>query len=160
MNLFVLTQLGPLPIRPALPILAALALYFLAVHATRVRLPKELAVGIIFALGVSIPIHPFPFTLDFLFLCFWNCAAIEFWEQGPTHLHPASAFLARYLPQSALAAAAICLICAPIFNPVIQLTLALTFLLCAALALHARQLSPLALRILADLVLLTPLLAL
>jgi hypothetical protein len=158
LNLVVLTQLTPLPIRPALPIIAALAIYFAIVHITPIRWSKELAVAIIFALGVSLPLHPFPFILDFLFLCFWNTAAIEFWEGG--QLHPLSAWLARRLTASAVLAMLGCLIGSRLFNPTIQLTLAFTFFLCAVLSLAAHRLTPLSLRILADLILLTPLLAL
>ena len=159
-NLVLLTQLTPLPITPALPILTALIAYFVIVHASLTRWSKELAVATIFALGVSLPIHPFPFVLDFLFLCFWNTSAIEYWEQGPTKLHPISAWLAQRLVPAAITATILCLIGATTFNPTVQLTLALTFTLCALLAHNARRLSPLALRILADLVLLTPLLSL
>jgi len=158
--LLTLTQLGPLPIAAALPILTALVIFFAIVHASRARWSKELAVATLFAFGVSLPIHPFPFLIDFLFLCFWNTAAIEYWEQGIAKLHPISAWLAKHLTATAATAAIICLICAPIYNPVVQLTLAATFLLCATLAYFAHKVPPLPLRILADLILLTPLLAL
>ncbi len=160
MNLAVLPFLGPLPIRAAIPIVSALAIYFITVHAFRARWPKELAVAVIFALGVALPIHPFPFLLDFAFLCFWNCTAIEYWERGLADLHPIPAWLAQRLVGSALAAAAVCVVCAPIFNPTIQLTLAFTFLLCALLASLARRMPQLTTRVVADLILLTPLLAL
>ncbi len=159
-NLAVLTQLGPLPVLEALPLIGAVGLYFLTVHFLRAgqRWPKELVVATLFALGVSLPLYPFPFTLDFLFLCFWNCTAIEYWERGKEGLHPASAWLAERLGSAAVVAGLVCLGCAPVFNMTVQLTLAATFGLCALLVWMRRWLSPLALRVAADLVLLTPLL--
>jgi hypothetical protein len=81
-------------IRNGLLMSAAVAAYFLIVHAAPLRLrrlwPKELAVGVIFALGTSLVvwsrmtpgeqselIGP---ALLFAALCWLNCVAIEHWE--------------------------------------------------------------------------------
>lgn len=159
-NLVALPLFAPLPFEAALPIVTALGVYFLIVHAFRLSWPKELAVATLFALGVAVPFHPFPFVLDFAFLCFWNCTAIEYWERGMRQLHALPAWLAVRLTPAALTAAAICLASTRIFNPTIQGTLAVTFVLCAVLSANAARMNPLGLRVLADLILLTPLLAL
>lgn len=159
LNSLLLWQLGPLPVLAALPVAGLVGIYFLVTHGARfpTRWPKELAAAVIFALGVSMPLYPFPFTLCFAALCFWNCTAIEYWERGEAHLSPLGLWVGRRLGPLAILAALICLIGIWVFHPVIQGTLALTFALCALLATLAKRLPPLPLRVLADVALLTPL---
>lgn len=157
-NALLLWSLGPLPILAALPVAGLVGIYFLVTHGARfTRWPKELAAAVIFALGVSMPLYPFPFTLYFAALCFWNCTAIEFWERGPAQLSPLAQWVALRLRPLAIAAALVCVLGIWLFHPVIQGTLALTFALCALLATLAKRLPPLPLRVLADVALLTPL---
>jgi hypothetical protein len=74
-------------------LLAAVVVYFLAVHALPARLlrywPKEAMVGLLFALGASIvawshlrSLADILTVLLFSCLCWINCAAIEQWETG------------------------------------------------------------------------------
>jgi hypothetical protein len=76
-------------------LLAVAALYFALVH-SRARgidrwLPKELAVGVLFAAAVAVPAWSrlgdarwmlLPTTSLFAALCWLNCVAIEVWEHG------------------------------------------------------------------------------
>jgi hypothetical protein len=157
---------------------AVAMLYFAAVHlpALRIRFPRELAVGILFACACavpawsrSIPAHPQLAGLTTLFaaLCWLNCRAIHVWEQAPagTRTWQISVFA---LGLAAAAATSMFFLSPP------ELRLA-SAILAAALLLFAldrdrrrslqrripgEALSPLALRILADAALLTPLLLL
>ncbi|HKT12103.1 MAG TPA: hypothetical protein VJW77_09805 [Terriglobia bacterium] len=87
-----LTKLDAKTFYGGLVILLAVGVYMLAVHLVSPRrewLPKELLVGVLFALGTSFPVwvhmsYDFaelvgPFLL-FTVLCWMNCAAIEYQE--------------------------------------------------------------------------------
>jgi hypothetical protein len=74
-------------------LLAAVALYFAAVHLApagiRARWPKEAVVAVLFALGASLPawvrvhgLSDVSTVLLFSCLCWINCIAIEQWEHG------------------------------------------------------------------------------
>lgn len=84
---------------------AAVAVYFAAVHGTRLRWPKEAAVAVIFALGASLTAWTRVETradvltvILFSCLCWINCVAIEMWERAEWEQSVIS------LPVSALAA--------------------------------------------------------
>jgi hypothetical protein len=153
--------------------------YFLAVHlpAAPVRFPRELAVGVLFACACTVPAwsqaqasHAALRWLCLLFaaLCSLNCLAIHAWEQ------PEAATSRFFISVAALLVAAtaglfMVLTAAPGTLRLAAAVLAAALLLCALdrdrLRAQRRSppeeaLSPLALRILADAVLLTPLLLL
>ena len=88
-------------------LLAAVAVYFAAVHAApawmRKYWPKEAIVGVLFALGASLvawshlrSAADIVTVLLFSCLCWINCAAIEKWESGAGHwpVAAAAAFVA------------------------------------------------------------------
>jgi hypothetical protein len=96
--LFIATRLNPALLRNGLALSAGVGLYLAAVHLFPKWIfsfyPKEMAVGVVFALGAALApltrLHParldeawgtllMPVAL-FAFLCFLNCAAIETWE--------------------------------------------------------------------------------
>jgi hypothetical protein len=71
---------------------AAVAVYFVAVHGSRRKWPKEAAVAVIFALGASLAAWTRVETradvltvILFSCLCWINCVAIEHWEDGGEH---------------------------------------------------------------------------
>jgi hypothetical protein len=84
-------------------IFAVFLLYFLVVHlpGIRIRFPREVVVGIVFAAACVVPAwsqpgssHPELAATTGLFaaLCWLNCAAIHVWEHdGPSSLIPAGA---------------------------------------------------------------------
>lgn len=72
-------------------VVAAVVIYFAAVHGTHRKWPKEAAVAVIFALGASLAAWTRVETradvltvILFSCLCWINCVAIEEWEQGPS----------------------------------------------------------------------------
>jgi hypothetical protein len=71
---------------------AAVGAYFAVVHCSRLRWPKEAAVAVIFGLGASLAAWTGVETsydvftvILFACLCWINCAAISEWEQGSGH---------------------------------------------------------------------------
>ena len=188
-------------------------LYLLLVHIPGLRtparflpfarvIPKELAVGVIFAAATVIPTWerlrrtapaddaPLLLLLPlFAALCTLNCIAIEIWENAadpaagwgdgerrgelysagrPAPLHPITRVLGRHLTLTALsltatATSGAAFLLVRLHNgpaAAVALALALSALLFALLDRRRRILSPGALRIAADAVLLTPLLLL
>jgi uncharacterized membrane protein (UPF0136 family) len=144
-------------------------LYFLVVHlpGVRVRFPRELAVGIVFASACVAPAWSRPgsphaelvaMTLVFAALCWLNCTAIHVWEHdGPASLIPAMALCV------AVAAGALAWAANLAHSGACRLDLATlaSALLLLALDRDHRGSNPsstLALRVLADAALLTPLL--
>jgi hypothetical protein len=70
-------------------LLAAVLIYFGVVHCSRLHWPKEAAVAVIFALGASLAawtrVETRADVLTVIFfscLCWINCVAIEHWEHG------------------------------------------------------------------------------
>lgn len=132
---------------------AAVALYLGVVHAVRRAWPKELAVAILFALGATVvawnAVHS---TADveviilFSCLCWINCMAIEHWEHRRLHWPIGIAAF--------LVAAAAAFTCAhrPLLSGA-EMASALAFVF---LDFRRRRLSADALRVLADVALLTP----
>jgi hypothetical protein len=134
-------------------------LYFFAVHRLRWTWPKELAVGVLFALGASLAtwnkVHS---AVDagaivlFSCLCWINCVAIEKWEHQQ-----------RDPAEWPIGAAALCVAIAavPLFyahRPVLSGAEAFSALAFFALDRRRDRFSRDALRVLADVALLSPLL--
>ncbi len=133
-----------------------MGLYLAVVHFTRRGLGggKELAVGLVFASGVAIPLAVrtgesvalwWPAVVGFAAICYLNCVLIDHWEQNRGGL--------RWASLSVLIALAVAFA-----SPI-----AVSIALCAALALmlllhlYRTRLSLPALRVLVDVALLTPL---
>jgi hypothetical protein len=155
------TQLSPALFHRGLALLAAVVLYFGAVHlapeSIRRAWPKEAVVGLLFALGASLEAWTKIRTaadvitvLLFSCLCWINCAAIEKWESSGGIEWPvgaaalcvgAAAFLLLYEHRPVLGGA--------------EMASALAFLL---LDRGRRRFSADALRVLADAALLSPVL--
>ncbi len=137
-------------------LLAVVALYFALVHSGILRWPKEAAVGVLFALGASLEAWskvktPADVATILLFsgLCWMNCIAIQRWEGERLDWSPSAAAIV-------LACAAAVLLYA--HRPVLggaELASAFAFLL---LDRVHRKLSLDAVRVLADVALLSPLL--
>lgn len=145
------------------------ALYFLLVHAhgqwAERWLPKELAVGILFAAATAVPTWAraenaraelLPLVVIFAVLCWLNCVAIESWEG-------AALWAGRHL-QMLTASAAVLAGTLAVFslNNSSRFCLLLASMLSALLLLwmarHRTSLTTLQLRVAADAALLTPLL--
>lgn len=137
-------------------LLAAVGVYFALVHSGILRWPKEAAVGVLFALGASLQAWgkvqtPADVATILLFsgLCWMNCIAIQKWEGERLDWSPSAAAIA-------LACAAGVLLYA--HRPVLggaELASAFGFLL---LDRVRRRLSADAVRVLADVALLSPVL--
>lgn len=137
-------------------LLAAIGVYFALVHTGILRGPKEAAVGVLFALGASLEAwskveSPADVATILLFsgLCWMNCIAIQRWEGERLDWSPSAAAIV-------LACAAGVLLYAhrPILGGA-ELASAAAFLL---LGHVHRRLSADAVRVLADVALLSPLL--
>ncbi len=137
-------------------LLALVGIYFALVHCGILRGPKEAVVGVLFALGASLEAWskvktPVDVATILLFsgLCWMNCIAIQRWEGEGLDWSSSAAAIA-------LACAAAVLLCA--HRPVLggaELASAFAFLL---LDRVHRKLSADAVRVLADVALLSPLL--
>jgi hypothetical protein len=150
------TRLPPVLFERGIALLAAIGVYFAFVHFAPWRWwPKEFAVGILFAMGTSLaawghvqsPVDVATIVL-FCALCWINCAAIEVWEH-----HELADWPVR------LAAIAVGLI-AVIFlydqRPILCGAETASAFAFVALDRARHRLSPEALRVLADIALLTP----
>lgn len=140
---------------------AAVAVYFFIVHRLRLTWPKELAVGVLFALGASLAawgqIHSAADAATialFSCLCWINCVAIERWETEQRDPRSAA--------QWPVGAAALCvailamaLLCT--HRPGLSAAEGASALAFVALDRGRARLSRDALRVLADVALLTPL---
>jgi hypothetical protein len=139
-----------------LAVAVCVAVYFAIVHLTRVRWPKEAAVAVVFALGASISawdrLHgaaDVATVVLFSCLCWINCAAIEQWERRESGWPIGAA---------ALGVAAIALLILSPHRPVLGAAESASAFAFVALDLGSRRLSRDALRVLADVALLSPLL--
>ena len=122
-----LTRLDARTFRDGIVILLAVSVYFLVVHFLSPRrewLPKEMMVGVLFALGTCFPVwehmtHGFglllaPYLL-YTALCWMNCAAIEFEEWNRLRHrrfgspHPWTIWMGRHFILLSLLAAAVAL---------------------------------------------------
>lgn len=148
---------------------AASAIYFIRVHAGRVRrlIRKELLVGILFATGCALPSISPAIAVPAIFfaaLAWLNCSAIEAWESGkdqsegisraaghPTRLR----IIAIGLACTGMIVAAILLPFAPRAAAMLAAG-TLSTLLLALLDRARERMTAVAMRALADMVLLTP----
>jgi len=137
-------------------LLALVGLYFALVHCGILRGPKEAAVGVLFALGASLEAWgkvktPADVATILLFsgLCWMNCVAIQRWEGERLDWSPSVAALVL-----ACAAAVLLYANRPILGGA-ELASAFAFLL---LGRVHRKLSADAVRVLADVALLSPVL--
>ena len=177
--LFLITRMPAVERREDAWIFGAVLLYSAVVHQrfVRIRFPRELAVGIVFACACAVPawsgagdlrMQLVALAAVFAALCFLNCCAIHAWE----HPHAARGGARVSLLAAAVAAAAIALIFT--MHTVAGIRLGLSVVASALLLLaldrdHRRALkkqspdaalSTFALRIRADAALLTPVLLL
>jgi hypothetical protein len=156
---------------------ALVVAYFLLIHigatTTAKSRWKESAVAAIFATAVTLPAatsapHPsfllIPAAL-FAALCWLNCAAIEHWESNHRARHITIRQSGYLLAFIALTCASVSSVTAPrlvqnLGFPLLDLCVAVSSLSLAALDQHRHSFATLNLRVLADAVLLTPLLVL
>ncbi|WP_158794670.1 hypothetical protein [Granulicella sp. L60] len=177
---FLLPRLRPAVIHLYLILGVFLAGYFILIHASDHRLPKEIAVGIFFAAATFIPtvgnrpnlrLALLPSAILFSAVCSLNCLFIYAWEhEDPHHIsiypptypqaHPITRIALRHLPLLSLIIVAAGLTSAILHQPTYAIPLAAALSSALLLILHCLRhtLSPITLRASADLALLTPLL--
>lgn len=174
--LFFITRMPAADRRADTCIFAGVVLYSALVHQrlVRMRFPRELVVGVVFACACAVPAWPgaddlrselVALTAVFAALCFLNCGAIHAWERPTQERWSRVTLLALCV---ALAAIGVSFTMRTMEGVRLALALLASALLLLALdrdQLRASRktdagLSPLALRILADAALLTPLLLL
>jgi hypothetical protein len=149
-------------------LLAAIGVYFAFVHFAPWRWwPKEFAVGILFAMGTSLaawgyvrsPIDVATIVL-FCALCWINCAAIEVWEQRAVWEQQAEWEQERLSEWPVRLAAIVVGLVALLFlynqRPILSGAETASAFAFVALDRARHRLSPEALRVLADIALLTP----
>jgi hypothetical protein len=176
----VFTRMAPVVRREDSAVFAVAALYFLLVHVHGRHierwLPKELAVGVLFAGATAVPtwariagdrLTLIPIVALFAVLCWLNCVAIESWERGlhTTTAHRTTLWAGRHLRALASGTALLSMVLAfmNLHNGALcwlYLASALAGLLLFWLARCEQRLTAMQLRIAADAVLLTPLLVL
>jgi hypothetical protein len=169
----------PRPLLLAYFVLAALlALWLGIVHTSPnpARLPKELAVGLFFAIAVALPAtfaknaQWFTAMLPCAVMASLNCLFLLAWETRPhphRATHPSSAFAVRHLRPLTLAAMLACLALAAVnvsphqapANVLPPLACALSLTLLLLLHRTRDRFTPTTLRALADAALLTPIAA-
>jgi hypothetical protein len=180
----VFTLVGAQILKLAVPLGLILVLYMAWVHLGRgrilVRLPKEVAVGGIFAAGAALPAWSrlgarrwefFVLAALFAAVCMLNCVAIEKWEHGRDGRERSLSI--ADLRQSAAAGfgfgpgrfATALAVCATLMAPVVRLrgefsaigaAIAVSALLILLLDLMRERISADALRVLVDVALLAP----
>jgi hypothetical protein len=135
--------------------LAAVAIYFGFAHFSKWRWPKELAVAVLFASGVSLAVwHQAKSWIDvaaivlFGLLCWINCAAIEQWEFCGLDNFP--------VRLASIAAGLAALIFLYDHRPIVAGAETASAFAFVILDRAKHRLSPDALRVLADVALLTP----
>jgi hypothetical protein len=165
---FVLTRMRPEALRDDSWIGAFALIYLLAVRLGAQRLPKELAVAILFAAATAVPAWSrlsagkgqlMPAIVFFALLCWINCAGIEKWEGGKPHASTrwASLHLRPIVTMIALFSLAAALLAPSRGLMAVYLAALLSSGLLFALDTRSSRLSPLHMRIAADAALLTPL---
>jgi hypothetical protein len=176
----VVTQIGERVVGLAVPLGLILVLYMAWVHLGRgrvlARLPKELAVGGVFAAGVALPAWSrlgvrrwefFLLAVLFAAVCTLNCVAIEEWERvrgrGRQAGSSAQGFASTDFASGKFAA--VLAVCAALMTPVVRLrgdfsaigaAIAVSALLILILDLARMRFSAEALRVLVDVALLVP----
>lgn len=156
------TSLPAVLFERGLAVLAAIVVYFAFVHLWPRRWwPKEFAVGILFALGTSLaawghvrsPVDVATIVL-FCMLCWINCAAIEVWEQrADWEQRRLSEWPVRLV---AIAVGLVAMIFLYDQRPILAGAETASAFAFVALDRAKHRLSPEALRVLADIALLTP----
>lgn len=177
-GILVLTQIGAVVLRLAVPVGLILVLYMAWVHLGRgrvmTRLPKEVAVGGVFAAGVALPAWSrlatrrwefFLLAILFAAVCTLNCVAIDEWENlREREFGRGGRSLAAKDFSSGRFAVALA-ICAALMTPVIRLrgefsaigaAIAVSAVLILILDLMRERISADALRVLVDVALLAP----
>jgi hypothetical protein len=170
---FVLTSMRPEALREDSWIGMFALLYLFAVHRLAARrLPKELAVAVLFAAATAVPAWSrlsagsrlekeqlAPAIIFFALLCWINCVGIEKWEGGNPHVMTrwASLHLRSIATMIALFSFAAALLAPSRGLTAVYLAALLSSGLLFALDARSSHLSPLHLRIAADAALLTPL---
>jgi hypothetical protein len=175
----VLTRMGAEALRDDSWIAVFAAIYLFAVHrkksADRPRLPKELAVAILFAAATAVPAWSrlqigrhqlIPAVIFFASLCWINCVGIEKWEATGLsaetgRAHPTTEWASLHL-QSIATLVALLSLSAALLAPsrglmAVYLAALVSSALLFLLDARSARLSPLHLRIAADAALLTPL---
>jgi hypothetical protein len=167
-----LTRMRTQALRDDTWIAAFTFLYLCVVHfktRSKLHLPKELAVAVIFAAATAVPAWSrlevrkeqlAPAVVFFAVLCWINCVGIEKWETGGT-IHATTRWAALHL-RAIVTMMALFAIAAALLAPSRGLMAVYLAAFCSSglfLLLDARstRLSPLQLRIAADAALLTPL---
>lgn len=178
--ILVLTQIGEAVLRLAVPLGTILLLYMAWVHLGRrrvlARVPKEVAVGGVFAAGVALPVWSrigarrwefFLLALLFAAVCTLNCVAIEEWERARARgreLDATERPLSAANFGSGKFAVALA-VCAALLTPVVRLrgefsaigaAIAASALLILLLDLMRERISADGLRVLVDVALLLP----
>jgi hypothetical protein len=168
----VVTRMRPAAIRDDLWIGVFALLYLFAVHRGEQRLPKELAVAILFAAATAVPAWSrlsagdglareqlAPAVILFALLCWVNCVSIEKWEGGKSHTTTrwASLHLRSIATMIALFSLAAAFLAPSRGLMVVYLSALLSSALLFILDARSSRFSPLHLRIAADAALLTPL---
>ena len=164
--------------REDVALFAVAMLYFAAIHlsgaAVQRWLPKELAVGAVFAAATAVPAWSraakheqlLPAVCLFAAICWLNCVAIERWERSPAALnrnwavHFSTQWAALHLRTATISvfsagAIALSLSLSRSF-PGIYISCMASAALLFAIDCRRKRLSPMQLRILADAALLTP----
>jgi hypothetical protein len=183
-TILVLARIGEQVLKMAVPVALILVLYMAWVHLGRgrllARLPKEVAVGGIFAAGVALPVwsrigaRRWEFcllALLFAAVCALNCVAIEEWERVRARgrergvwIDATSGRLSTATFASGKFAVALA-ICAALLTPVVRLrgefsaieaAIAVSALLILILDLMRERISADGLRVLVDVALLLP----
>jgi hypothetical protein len=181
--ILVLTKIEVQVLTPAVPVGLILVLYMAWMHLGRgrvlARLPKEVAVGGVFASGVALPAWSrigarrwefFLLALLFAAVCTLNCVAIEEWERVRARGREMDATDGRLAsPTFASGKFAMALaVCAALLTPVVRLrgefsaigaAIAVSALLILLLDLMRERISADGLRVLVDIALLLPALA-
>jgi hypothetical protein len=175
----VLTYMRPEALRDDSFIGVFALLYLFAVHRGASRLPKELAVAVLFAAATAVPAWSrlnagsglwgagsasgreqlAPAIIFFAVLCWINCVGIEKWEGGALHVTTrwASLHLRPIVTVTALFSLAAALLAPSPGLAAVYLAATVSSGLLFALDARSSHLSPLHLRIAADAALLTPL---
>jgi hypothetical protein len=166
------TYMRPETLRDDLCIGIFALLYLFAVHCGASRLPKELAVAVLFAAATAVPAWSrlsagsgsgrdqlAPAIIFFALLCWINCVGIEKWEGGALHFTTrwASLHLRLIVTMTALFSLAAALLAPSPGLAAVYVAAMVSSGLLFALDARSSYLSPLHLRIAADAALLTPL---
>ncbi len=167
----VLTHMRPETLRDDFYLGFFALLYLFAVHRGASRLPKELAVAILFAAATAIPAWSrlnaggssakeqlAPAIILFALLCWINCVGIEKWEGGAFHATTrwAGLHLRRILTITALCSLTAALLAPSTGLAAVYLAATVSSAILFALDARSSRFSPLHLRIAADVALLTP----